>query len=103
MGFCSEKDARAFLGMVPPVERTIVNSGIILLKYWLEVTPEEQTRRLEDRIQDKRKLWKLSGWTEVLQPVVQTTHAPATRCSRPRTRNSRHGSSCPPTTSGGPA
>jgi polyphosphate kinase 2 (PPK2 family) len=47
--------------MVPAVERTIVNSGIILLKYWLEVTPEEQTRRLEDRIQDKRKLWKLSG------------------------------------------
>jgi len=42
------------------VEKAMVESGIILLKYWLEVTPEEQTRRLEDRINDGRKLWKLS-------------------------------------------
>jgi polyphosphate kinase 2 (PPK2 family) len=43
------------------VERSIVDSGVILIKYWLEVSPEEQTRRLEDRIQDGRKIWKLSG------------------------------------------
>jgi polyphosphate kinase 2 (PPK2 family) len=42
------------------MEKTIVESGIILLKYWLEVSPEEQTRRLEARIHDGRKLWKLS-------------------------------------------
>ena len=38
----------------------MVDSGIILLKYWLEVSPEEQTRRLESRIDDPRKIWKLS-------------------------------------------
>jgi polyphosphate kinase 2 (PPK2 family) len=41
-------------------EKNIVRSGIILLKYWLEVSPEEQARRLEDRIEDGRKTWKLS-------------------------------------------
>jgi polyphosphate kinase 2 len=61
MGFCSEEQAKQFLKMVPLVEKAIVNSGIILLKYWLEVTPEEQTRRLEDRIHDGRKTWKLTG------------------------------------------
>ena len=45
---------------MPPFEKTIVDSGIILIKYWLEVSPEEQTRRLESRIDDGRKIWKLS-------------------------------------------
>jgi polyphosphate kinase len=45
---------------VPHFERLMVDSGIILLKYWLEVSPEEQTRRLEGRIDDGRKIWKLS-------------------------------------------
>src|SRR3954462_13581725 len=60
MGFCSEKESRRFLKMVPAVEKTIVDSGVILLKYWLEVSPQEQTRRLEARIDDPRKIWKLS-------------------------------------------
>ena len=60
MGFCDEEQVKRFLKIVPPLERTIVDSGIILVKYWLEVTPEEQTRRLESRIDDDRKLWKLS-------------------------------------------
>jgi len=60
MGFCSEEQVQKFLTMTPAVERAIVDSGVILLKYWLEVGPEEQTRRLEDRINDGRKLWKLS-------------------------------------------
>jgi len=60
MGFCTEKQARRFLMAVPLLERGIVESGIILLKYWLEVSPEEQTRRLEGRINDGRKIWKLS-------------------------------------------
>jgi len=46
--------------MAPFVEKAMVDSGIILLKYWLEVSPEEQTRRLEARIDDGRKIWKLS-------------------------------------------
>ncbi|MCP1478830.1 polyphosphate kinase 2 [Pseudomonas chlororaphis] len=60
MGFCSEEQAVAFLKAVPLVERAIVDSGVILLKYWLEVSPEEQTRRLEARIKDGRKIWKLT-------------------------------------------
>src|SRR5678815_1494861 len=60
MEFCSEDDARRFLKLAPLVERAMVESGILLLKYWLEVSPEEQTRRLQGRITDPRKVWKLS-------------------------------------------
>ena len=60
MGFCSEKQARRFLEVVPNFEKLMVESGILLIKYWLEVSPEEQTRRLESRIDDGRKTWKLS-------------------------------------------
>ncbi|MEJ8857299.1 polyphosphate kinase 2 [Variovorax robiniae] len=60
MGFCTEKQARGFLQATPLVEQAIIQSGVILLKYWLEVSPEEQTRRLEARIDDGRKVWKLS-------------------------------------------
>jgi polyphosphate kinase len=60
MGFCSEEDAQRFLAMVPGVEEAMVDSGVILLKYWLEVGEEEQTRRLQSRIDDPRKVWKLS-------------------------------------------
>jgi polyphosphate kinase 2 (PPK2 family) len=49
-----------FYAGVPLVEQAIVGSGIILLKYWLEVSQDEQTRRLEERIHDGRKVWKLS-------------------------------------------
>jgi polyphosphate kinase 2 len=60
MGFCTEEQAQHFLQMVPAVERAIIDSGVILLKYWLEVSEEEQTRRLQERINDGRKIWKLS-------------------------------------------
>jgi polyphosphate kinase 2 len=60
MGFCTEKEAKDFIRVVPFFERAIVQSGVLLLKYWLEVSPEEQTRRLQDRIDDPRKIWKLS-------------------------------------------
>ncbi len=60
MEFCTEEQARRFLHAAPLVEKAIVESGVILLKYWLEVSPEEQTRRLEGRIHDGRKIWKLS-------------------------------------------
>ena len=60
MGFCSEEQAEGFLKAVPLVERAMVDSGIILLKYWLEVSPKEQQRRLESRVDDGRKIWKLS-------------------------------------------
>ena len=60
MGFCKEEEAQQFLRMTPLFEKLMVGSGIILLKYWLEVDPDEQTRRLKDRIEDGRKIWKLS-------------------------------------------
>ncbi len=61
MGFCPDDQVTHFLTMVPAFERAMVESGIILIKYWLEVSSDEQTRRLESRIDDPRKVWKLSG------------------------------------------
>ena len=60
MGFASEKECKRFLELVPAFEKLMVESGIHLLKYWLEVSPDEQTRRLAARIDDGRKIWKLS-------------------------------------------
>jgi polyphosphate kinase 2 (PPK2 family) len=60
MGFCEEEQAQEFLRAVGQFEASMVKSGIILLKYWLEVSPEEQERRLRDRVDDGRKIWKLS-------------------------------------------
>ena len=60
MGFCSEEQVKRFLQMAPAAERVIIDSGVILIKYWLEVTEAEQTQRLESRIDDGRKIWKLS-------------------------------------------
>ena len=56
MGFCTEEQAQGFLHIIPLFEKVMVDSGIILLKYWLEVSPEEQTRRLKARIDDGRIL-----------------------------------------------
>ncbi|MGO4838463.1 polyphosphate kinase 2, partial [Rhizobiaceae sp. 2RAB30] len=60
MGFCSEKQARRFLQLCPAFEAAIAESGIILLKYFLTVTQEEQERRFERRIEDPLRPWKLS-------------------------------------------
>jgi polyphosphate kinase 2 len=60
MGFCTEEQAQEFLKVAPLIEKLMVASGIILFKYWLEVSPDEQTRRLKGRIDDGRKIWKLS-------------------------------------------
>jgi polyphosphate kinase 2 len=61
MGFCKPEEADRFLELVPGVEKAMADSGILLLKYWLEVSPDEQTRRLKSRIHDPRKVWKLSA------------------------------------------
>jgi len=60
MGFATEAEVRHFLKIVPAAEKAIIDSGVILIKYWLEVGQEEQTRRMKDRIKDPRKVWKLS-------------------------------------------
>src|SRR5215470_2491812 len=60
MGFCKPEEAERFLELAPLMEKAMVDSGILLLKYWLEVSADEQTRRLKSRINDPRKIWKLS-------------------------------------------
>jgi polyphosphate kinase 2 (PPK2 family) len=60
MGFCTEEESTRFLSEAPHVEKAIVDSGVLLLKYWLEVSPDEQEKRLKARIDDGRKIWKLS-------------------------------------------
>ncbi len=60
MGFATEEQVENFLKYAPAVERAIIGSGIILVKYWLEETMEDQTERFQERINDYVKIWKLS-------------------------------------------
>ena len=60
MGYCTPEQTERFLEVVPLVEKAMVDDGIILIKYFLNVSRDEQTRRLESRIDDPRKIWKLS-------------------------------------------
>ncbi|UUY08451.1 polyphosphate kinase 2 [Pseudomonas sp. J452] len=87
MGFCTEVQLEKFLEGAPMFERNMVDSGIILLKYWLEVSPEEQERRLRARIEDGRKTWKLTAmdiksynrwdaYTEARDKMFETTDTP---------------------------
>jgi polyphosphate kinase 2 len=61
MGFCSDEEYDTFLRGCPIVERSIVQNGIVLIKYWFEVSQEQQEARFRERISDGRKIWKLSG------------------------------------------
>jgi polyphosphate kinase 2 len=60
MGFCTEQQHRRFLQLCPLFEKYVVEAGIMLFKYWLEVSNEEQERRFEARIEDPLRQWKLS-------------------------------------------
>lgn len=72
MGFCTEEEYQDFLRSCPNFERMLVRSGIIIIKYWFSVSLEEQESRLQARLQDPTKRWKLSDidlesrmkWTE---------------------------------------
>src|SRR4029079_8864633 len=88
MGFCTDEEYERFLAMVPVVEREmIVNNGIILRKYFLDVSQDEQRRRFEARIEDPVKHWKLSpmetesvrrwwDYTPAYQRMIEATHTP---------------------------
>ncbi len=90
MGFCSEEEYRRFLENCPVVEKYIVDGGIILIKFWLEVGKKEQERRFEARIDDPMRQWKLSpmdveSWTrwydysrarDAMLEATDTEHAP---------------------------
>ena len=60
MGFCTKKEHRRFLDLCPQIEEVFVSGGIQLIKYWLEVSNDEQKRRFEARITDPLRQWKLS-------------------------------------------
>jgi polyphosphate kinase len=60
MGFCSRNEHRRFLELCPQIERFVVEGGIVLIKFWLEVSHDEQRRRFEARVNDPRRQWKLS-------------------------------------------
>jgi polyphosphate kinase 2 (PPK2 family) len=80
MGFCTEEQAKRFL-QLPLTERATSESEIVLLKYWLEVSEEEQTRLLEARIDDGRKIRKLSPMDlKSYSCWYMTTRGRATRC-----------------------
>lgn len=90
MGFCTEKQHHKFLELCPVVEKYIVDGGIILIKYWLEVGKGEQKRRFDARINDPLRQWKLSPmdlesfrrWHEysrardLMLKATDTKHAP---------------------------
>ncbi|HTJ01661.1 MAG TPA: polyphosphate kinase 2 [Methylovirgula sp.] len=88
MGFCTDEQYEHFMGVVAGVERDmLVSNGIILRKYFLDVSQDEQRRRFEARINDPVKHWKLSpmdtesvrrwwDYTEAYQRMIQTTHTP---------------------------
>ena len=87
MGFCTEEQVESFLKAVPLVEKAIVDSGVILLKYWLEVSPEEQTRRLEGAHRRRpQDLEALADGPEVVQPLVRLLAG-----ARRHVRGHRHG------------
>jgi polyphosphate kinase len=60
MGFCTDEEYDRFLKQTPAWERDIIDAGLTLIKYWFEVSQDEQTRRFSERMNDPRKIWKLS-------------------------------------------
>ena len=60
MGFCTKEQHKRFLQVCPEFEKHIVDNGIRLIKYWLEVSNKEQKRRFEARVEDRLRQWKLS-------------------------------------------
>jgi polyphosphate kinase 2 len=80
MGFCTSEQVEYFLVTCPEVENALVRSGIILIKYWIEVSQEEQTRRFLGGFMMVAKFGSLVQWT--LNPIVDgtTIRAPEMRC-----------------------
>ena len=101
MEFCSMEQVKRFLELTPGVEKAIVESGIILIKYWLEVSEEEQTRRLEARIErSAQDLETVADGPEVLRPLVRLFPRPRRHVQGDRHAPGRRGMWCAPTTRG---
>ena len=87
--------------MAPGVEQAMVDSGIVLLKYWLEVGEAEQTKRLQSRVDDPRKIWKLSDMDlKSYSRWYDYARARDDMFAADLHRRGRRGTSCAPTTSG---
>ncbi len=101
MGFCTKEQHRRFLELCPAFEGYLVSSGIMLLKFWLEVSNEEQERCFEARITDPLRQWKLSPMDLPSALAGMTTRERATLCWRQPTARRRLGTSCDLTTKSG--
>jgi polyphosphate kinase len=100
MGFCSDEQYDRFLKVCPAWENDIINAGVTLIKYWFEVSKDEQTRRFAERINDLRRSGSLARWIWSRTAVGTIIHERETQCSRPRTPKSHLGMSLRQTTSG---
>ena len=101
MGFCTEQQYRHFLKLCPEIESYIVDGGIMLIKFWLEVGQEEQERRFAARIDDPLRQWKLSPMDlGILRPLVSILEGARLDARRRRTARTRPGTSFARTTSG---
>jgi polyphosphate kinase 2 len=87
MGFCTEEEYQEFLRTVPDLERMMINSGVILIKYWFSISDDEQYNRFMMRIHDPLKQWKLSpmdlearrlweAYTKAKETMLEHTHIP---------------------------
>jgi hypothetical protein len=87
MGFCTDEEYQEFLRTVPDLERMMINSGIILIKYWFFISDDEQYNRFMMRIHDPLKQWKLSpmdlearrlweAYTKAKETMLEHTHIP---------------------------
>jgi polyphosphate kinase 2 len=87
MGFCSDDEYEEFLRTVPGLERMMISSGVILIKYWFSISDEEQYNRFMMRIHDPLKQWKLSpmdlearrlweAYTKAKETMLERTHIP---------------------------
>lgn len=87
MGFCTDYEYEEFLRTVPDLERMMINSGIILIKYWFSISDDEQYNRFMMRIHDPLKQWKLSpmdlearrlweAYTKAKETMLERTHIP---------------------------
>jgi polyphosphate kinase len=99
MGFCSEEEHQRFLRVCPSVEKYIVDTGVQIIKFWLEVGDEEQKSRFEARIEDPLRQWKLSAMDLPSRSKWYAYSGPGIRCWNPRIQNTHRGILCAPTIS----
>jgi polyphosphate kinase 2 (PPK2 family) len=99
MGFCTDAEVRCFFAAAPLFEHMLINDGMQLFKYYLDIDRCEQVQRLEERRSDPLAPWKISSIDSVAVNIGATIRSAATRCSGARTRRRRPGTLCARTTS----